>query len=444
MNKKQINTKPMSGFMELTPADQISFDKMREVIETIYSQFGFVSIDTPVMERKNILLAKAGGETAKQIYQFKKGEEDIALRFDLTIPLARYVVEHCSQLVFPFRRRHIAKVYRGERPQKGRYREFYQADIDVIGDGKLSLMNDAEIPSIIYSIFRKLDFGPFIIRLNNRKLINGLMIELGINDPSMDVMRIIDKIDKIGDVAAKESLLNLKIAPEKIEKIFSFLNIKGKTDEVISALHALSFKNNLFKVGVSELEEVVNNIRLIGVPEDYYVIDLSIARGLDYYTGTVYETTLVNYPNIGSVCSGGRYDNLADAYTDRKLPGVGISIGLTRLFFQLKEVGLITAESATTTKVLVVPMINNCVLPLKVANTLREEGLSAEVYFEKDKIAKILKYGDRIGVPFVILIGENEVSEDNVTLKNMRTGEQSKIKITNMCEYIKKELQDNM
>lgn len=435
MNKKEISTKPLPGFMELTPQNQKAFDNIKDKIQTTFEKFGFVSIDTPTIERAEVLLAKAGGETEKQIYQFKKGDKDVALRFDLTIPLARYVVENFKKLSFPFRRYQIAKVYRGEKSQKGRYREFYQCDIDIVGDEKLSLINDAEIPSVIYSIFKELNFGSFVIKINNRKLINGLLSDLNLSDKSVEILRIIDKLDKVGKEKVMEMLKEISIDETSIEKIFNFLEINGSNEYVLTELKNLSVGDNDFQNGIDELEEVINNVKLFNVPDDYIKIDLSIARGLDYYTGTVYETVLTDYPEIGSVCSGGRYDDLAQKYSDRKFPGVGISIGLTRLFSQLKDAGLVEEESPTNSKVLIISMVDDLKIPLKVANTLRQNSIATEIYFEEGKVAKKMKYADKIAVPFVILIGEDEINSNEVTVKNMETGEQEKVSVDDVVNY---------
>ena len=339
MNKVEPKTLP--GFMELLPSDQVKFNQMRETIQHSYEKFGFLPLDTPIIELSNVLLAKAGGETEKQIYRFEKGDSDLSLRFDLTVPLAKYVSEYYNELSFPFKRYQIGKVYRGERAQKGRYREFYQCDIDVIGDGELSLINDAQLPAVIYNTFKELGFDNFTIHINNRKILNGLFNALELTDVSVDVMRIIDKIDKIGNDKVREELAKINISEDKIEKIMNFILIEGNTDEKITALKGMGFDDEIFNLGLNELTQVVGYIRALGVPEDYFMIDLKIARGLDYYTGTVYETFLNDYRNIGSVCSGGRYENLAEFYTDKKLPGVGISVGLTRLFYLLNEINQI-------------------------------------------------------------------------------------------------------
>lgn len=435
MNEK-ITTKVLPGFMELLPADQIVFDRMKAVIQSTFERYGYVPLDTPVIERAEVLLAKAGGETEKQIYRFNKGDTDLALRFDLTVPLARYVSEHLREITFPFRRCHVGKVYRGESPQKGRYREFYQCDIDIIGFGSLSLMNDAEIPSVIYQVFRKLDFGPFVIRISNRKLITGLLVALGAKEQSVDVMRIIDKIEKVGKPAVEEMLKELGLAEGVTSRIFEFLEIRGSTLEIIDALRKMSIDNEQFQFGINELDSVMSNIQKLGVPLQYFGIDLSIARGLDYYTGTVYETVMTDHPNLGSVCSGGRYDNLAEKYTDNKLPGVGISIGLTRLFSQLKDAGLISAEQSTPTSVLVVPFVDDLSVPLAIASSLRNNGVPTEVYFEEAKFNKKMAYADKLGIPFVVIVGGDELSSGLYTVKNMKTREQVKVPIDRIYENV--------
>lgn len=421
---EKIPTRVLPGFMELLPADQIIFNRMLDIIRGVYEQYGFVPIDTPAIERSDVLLAKVGGETAKQIYRFMKGDNELALRFDLTVPLARYVAEHANELAFPFRRYHIAKVYRGESPQKGRYREFYQCDIDIIGNGSLSLVNDAEIPRVIYDVFTEMDVGRFLIRINNRKLITGLLNSAGVGELAVGVMRTIDKIEKVGETEVRKGLVELGLSDNAVQKIFDFLAISGNTDEVVRNLGLLGVADEKFTAGVSELAEVVKYMRALGMPDSSFAVDLSIARGLDYYTGTVYETTLVDYPGVGSVCSGGRFDNLAEKYTDKKLPGVGISIGLTRLFYQLKEAGLVKIEASTLAKVLVVPFVEDLSVPLEIATMLRQKGLSVEVYLEEGKMKKKMAYADKIGVPYVVLVGENEISSGMFAVKNMSTRQQ--------------------
>ena len=436
--KKQIKVIPrtLPGFMELKPNEQILFDQIKEKIEESYKRFGFLPLDTPILELSEVLLAKAGGETEKQIYRFTRGD-DLAMRFDLTVPLAKYVSKNYGELQFPFRRYQIGKVYRGERPQKGRFREFYQADIDIIGDGELSIMNDAEIPSIIYTTFKSLGFDDFTIRINNRKILNGLFEYLNIVELSTEIMRIIDKLEKIGKENVKLELLKLNIEEENVVKILEFISISGNNEEKIEELEKLNIKNEVFEKGLFELKEVVKYIRLFGVPEENFSIDLTIARGLDYYTGTVYETFLDNYREIGSVCSGGRYDNLAENYTDKSLPGVGIAIGVTRLFDQLNDLKLIKTEKESISDVLVISTSDDVSECLPVANTFRKEGINTEVYMNDKKMKAKFKYADKLKIPYVAIIGEDEVRENKVSLKNLVTGKQDTINIQEAVEILK-------
>ena len=436
--KKQIKVIPrtLPGFMELKPNEQILFNQIKEKIEESYKKFGFLPLDTPILELSEVLLAKAGGETEKQIYRFTRGD-DLAMRFDLTVPLAKYVSKNYGELQFPFRRYQIGKVYRGERPQKGRFREFYQADIDIIGDGELSIMNDAEIPSIIYTTFKSLGFDDFTIRINNRKILNGLFEYLNIVELSTEIMRIIDKLEKIGKENVKLELLKLNIEEEIVDKILEFISISGDNEEKIEALEKLNIKNEVFEKGLFELKEVVKYIRLFGVPEGNFSIDLTIARGLDYYTGTVYETFLDNYREIGSVCSGGRYDNLAENYTDKSLPGVGIAIGVTRLFDQLNDLKLIKTEKESISDVLVISTSDDVSECLPIANTFRKEGINTEVYMNDKKMKAKFKYADKLKIPYVAIIGEDEVKENKVSLKNLVTGKQDTINIEEAVKILK-------
>lgn len=436
--KKQIKVIPrtLPGFMELKPNEQILFNQIKEKIEESYKRFGFLPLDTPILELSEVLLAKAGGETEKQIYRFTRGD-DLAMRFDLTVPLAKYVSKNYGELQFPFRRYQIGKVYRGERPQKGRFREFYQADIDIIGDGELSIMNDAEIPSIIYTTFKSLGFDDFTIRINNRKILNGLFEYLNIVELSTEIMRIIDKLEKIGKENVKLELLKLNIEEEIVDKILEFISISGDNEEKIESLERLNIKNEVFEKGLFELKEVVKYIRLFGVPEENFNIDLTIARGLDYYTGTVYETFLDNYREIGSVCSGGRYDNLAENYTDKSLPGVGIAIGVTRLFDQLNDLKLIKTEKESISDVLVISTSDDVSECLPIANTFRKEGINTEVYMNDKKMKAKFKYADKLKIPYVAIIGEDEVKENKVSLKNLVTGKQDTINIQEAVEILK-------
>lgn len=436
--KKQIKVIPrtLPGFMELKPNEQILFNQIKEKIEESYKRFGFLPLDTPILELSEVLLAKAGGETEKQIYRFTRGD-DLAMRFDLTVPLAKYVSKNYGELQFPFRRYQIGKVYRGERPQKGRFREFYQADIDIIGDGELSIMNDAEIPSIIYTTFKNLGFDDFTILINNRKILNGLFEYLNIVELSTEIMRIIDKLEKIGKENVKLELLKLNIEEEIVDKILEFISISGNNEEKIEALEKLNIKNEVFEKGFFELKEVIKYIRLFGVPEGNFSIDLTIARGLDYYTGTVYETFLDNYREIGSVCSGGRYDNLAENYTDKSLPGVGIAIGVTRLFDQLNDLKLIKTEKESISDVLVISTSDDVSECLPIANTFRKEGINTEVYMNDKKMKAKFKYADKLKIPYVAIIGEDELKENKVSLKNLVTGKQDTINIQEAVEILK-------
>lgn len=422
MAKTEPRTLP--GFMELLPSEQILFDQMKETIEDSYKTFGFLPIDTPIIELSEVLLAKAGGETEKQIYRFNKGDTDLSLRFDLTVPLAKYVAKNYGSLSFPFRRYQIGKVYRGERAQKGRYREFYQCDIDIIGDETLDIINDAELPAVIATTFRRLGFDEFTIKINNRKILNGLYESINQTEKSVDIMRIIDKIDKIGDQAVIEELEKIEVPKESINKIMQFIKIDGTTDEKLKKLQTLGIENDTYKMGVEELGEIVKYIRLFGIKDKNFVIDLSIARGLDYYTGTVYETFLNGYRELGSVCSGGRYENLAQNYTDKKLPGVGVSIGLTRLFYKLNELNLIKAEKKSVSDILIIPMTENLQVPIQLATELRNAGVNTEIYLNDKKIKTKMKYADKLKIPYVIVIGDNEIESGKVKIKVMETGEE--------------------
>lgn len=436
MNKVEPRTLP--GFMELLPNDQVKFNIMKEKIKNSYEKFGFLPVDTPAIELADVLLAKAGGETEKQIYRFQKGEADLSLRFDHTVPLAKYVALHQGELAFPFKRYAIGKVYRGEKAQKGRYREFYQCDIDIIGEGELSIINDAQMPNIIYNTFKDLGFDNFTICINNRKILNGLFENLKLKEKTTDILRIIDKIEKIGETAVVEELDKIGVEKTACNSIIKFVTITGKTDEKIVALNKLGIENKLFKTGVEELTDVVKYLRLLGMPEEYFTVDLKIARGLDYYTGTVYETFLNEYRNIGSICSGGRYDNLAEYYTDKLLPGVGISIGLTRLYYQLSQIDQIKETKESISKILVVPMEKELTESLEIASKLRNSGINTDIYLEEAKIKKKMKYADKLKIPYVIVVGEEEIATKLLTLKDMKTGEQKKLTIEQIIDTIRK------
>ena len=432
MNKSKTEPRTLAGFMELMPNEQILFEQIKQKIEKTYQKFGFLPLDTPILELSEVLLAKAGGETEKQIYRFEKGDTDISMRFDLTVPLAKYVAKNYGNLSFPFRRYQIGKVYRGERTQKGRFREFYQCDIDIIGDGELSVINDAELPSVIYNIFKELGFDDFTIRINNRKILNGLFESLNQKENATEILRIIDKIEKIGKEAVIEELEKIEIPSAAINKIMDFIEIEGTTDEKLQKLNELNIKNEEFEKGLDELTQVVKYIRIFGIPEANFKVDLTIARGLDYYTGTVYETFLNQYRELGSVCSGGRYENLAEYYTDKQLPGVGISIGLTRLFYKLNELQLIKAEKKSIAEVLVVPMVQDLTVPIQIATDLRKKGISTEVYLNDKKIKAKMKYADKLEIPYVIVVGEDEINNGIVKIKNMKTGEEREPSIQNI------------
>ena len=425
----KVNPRTLSGFMELLPAEQMKFERMLQILRESYAVYGFTPLDTPVIESAEVLLAKGGGETEKQIYRFQKGDSDLALRFDLTVPLAKYVAANYANLSFPFRRYQIGKVYRGERAQRGRFREFYQADIDVIGDGKLDILNEAEIPAVIYSTFTKLGLTKFRIRVNNRKLLNGFYRMNGMQEKAGDIMRTVDKLDKIGPEKVKLLLIDeVKMLPCKAENVLDFMAIRGTNAEVLEALERYRGMDEVFDQGLDELNTVAKYLTDFGVPEENFAVDLTIARGLDYYTGTVYETEMTEHPEIGSVCSGGRYDNLAEYYTDRQLPGVGISIGLTRLFYVLGEQGLLSDEIVTAPcDALVLPMTEELGFAVSAATALRRAGVRTQLYAEKKKFKAKMSYADRIGVPFAVFIGEDEVKEGLLSVKDMQNGEQVKL-----------------
>ena len=450
----------MPGVMELLPLDQIAFAEMLDTVRRNYERFGFLPIETPVIEYSDVLLTKSGGETERQVYfvqstgALEKGEDkrpELALRFDLTVPLARYVAEHEHDLSFPFRRYQMQRVYRGERAQRGRFREFYQCDIDVIGKDALSIRYDAEIPAVIYSVFRDLKIGPFTIWLNNRKIMRGFFEGLGITDTEQQALalREVDKLDKRGVDYVRDTLTGegFGLSADAAKKILDFVQIRshGHVD-ALAKLDALIHDSKgqggeVFNQGIVELREVLTMIRALGVPETHYAINLSIARGLDYYTGTVYETTLNEHPQIGSICSGGRYENLASNYTKSKLPGVGISIGATRLFWQLREAKLIdTAQS--TVKVLVTQM-DEAQLPvyLELATQLRNGGIPTEVVLDGGKLAKQFKYADRAGIRFVVVLGEDEIAKGTVTVKDLRKEDQFEVARAELVRTLRVELE---
>ena len=437
-----VQPRTLSGFMELLPRQQQLMESIMSTLRETYSLYGFTPLDTPVIEASEVLLAKGGGETEKQIYRFTKGDSDLSLRFDLTVPLAKYVALHYSELAFPFRRFQIGKVYRGERAQRGRFREFYQADIDIIGDGKLDIANEAEIPAIIYQTFSKLGLKRFQIRVNNRKILNGFYAMLGLADKAGDIMRTVDKLPKIGEEKVSALLTGeLEISPEAAGEILKFITIKGGNQQVLEALEGYRGRSELFDTGLDELGTVVKYLSAFGVPEENFAVDLTIARGLDYYTGTVYETFMTEHPEIGSICSGGRYDNLAEYYTDKLLPGVGISIGLTRLFYVLNEQNMLSQEKNTApADVLVLPMTEDLSPAIALATGLRNEGVRVQLYTEQKKFKAKMNYADKVGVPYVVFLGEDEVKEGVVACKDMKTGEQTKLDFQGTLERIREGL----
>ena len=437
-----ITPRTLSGFMELLPAKQQKMERMMDILRRTYASYGFAPLDTPAIEDARILLAKGGGETEKQIYRFQKGDSDLALRFDLTVPLAKYVALHANELAFPFRRYQISKVYRGERAQRGRFREFYQADIDIIGDGKLDILNEAEIPAIIYNVFRGFGLTRFQIRVNNRKVLNGFYAMQGLTEKSGDIMRTVDKLDKIGADKVRVILMDdCGLTGEQADEILRFIAITGTNAEVIAALEGYTGRNEVFDLGLSELKAVTANLAAFGVPEANFAVDLTIARGLDYYTGTVYETTLLDHPEIGSVCSGGRYDNLAGYYTERQLPGVGISIGLTRLFYVLDEQGLLNPElPSAPADALVLPMTADPAPAIALAQQLRAAGLRVQLYGEQKKFKQKMAYCDKLGVPFAVLLGEDEMAANMCSVKNMATGQQVTLSVEDAAALIRNTL----
>ena len=442
---ERIKPRTLSGFMELLPAKQTQLERMMEILRQTYAMYGFAPLDTPAIEDAQILLAKGGGETEKQIYRFTKGDSDLALRFDLTVPLAKYVALHYNDLAFPFRRYQISKVYRGERAQRGRFREFYQADIDIIGDGKLDILNEAEIPAIIYRVFRGFGLNRFQIRVNNRKILNGFYAMQGLSEKSGEIMRTVDKLDKIGADKVRTILIDdCTLTEAQADEILKFIAITGTNAEVIAALEGYCGKNEIFDKGLEELKAVTANLAAFGVPEANFAVDLTIARGLDYYTGTVYETTLLDHPEIGSVCSGGRYDDLAGYYTDKQLPGVGISIGLTRLFYVLDEQGLLNPElPSAPADALVLPMTAEPAPAIALAEALRCAGVRVQLYGEQKKFKQKMSYADKLGVPFAVLLGEDELAQGKCSVKNMRTGEQVVLTAQEAAAHILKTLDEN-
>ena len=433
-----ITPRTLSGFMELLPGPQQQMERFLNTLRETYALYGFTPLDTPLVESAEILLAKGGGETEKQIYRFSKGDADLALRFDLTVPLAKYVALHAGELSFPFRRYQIGKVYRGERAQRGRFREFYQADIDIIGDGKLDVANEAEIPAVIYATFTRLGLERFQIRVNNRKILNGFYALQGLSEKSGDIMRTVDKLDKIGPEKVKALLMDdAALTEAQADEIMKFIAIRGSNAEVLAALEGYAGQNELFDTGLSELKTVTKYLAAFGVPETHFAVDLTIARGLDYYTGTVYETLMLDHPEIGSICSGGRYDNLAEYYTERQLPGVGISIGATRLFYVLQEQGMLNGELNTApAEVLILPMTEDLTAAGQAATFFRGCEIRTQLYTEQKKFKAKMGYADKLGIPFVAFLGEDEAAQNKISLKNMKTGEQSLLSLTEAANVI--------
>ena len=438
----KIKPPTLSGFMELPPDKQVQMDKMRAVLAETYARYGFTPLDTPAIEAAEVLLAKGGGETEKQIYRFTKGDSDLALRFDLTVPLAKYVAANYGQLTFPFRRYQIGKVWRGERAQRGRFREFYQADIDIIGDGALDILNEAEIPAIIYDTFTRLGLHRFRIRVNNRKVLNGFFAILGLSEQAGDVLRTIDKLDKIGADRVRELLTDTcGVTGENADEILRFIACPGTSADKLAFLEQYRGRNETFDTGLDELRTVVGYLPAFGVPEENFELDLTIARGLDYYTGTVYETVLLDHPEVGSICSGGRYDDLAGYYTNKSLPGVGISIGLTRLFYILQEQNMISDAVLTApADVLILPMTDDLSAAVALASELRAGGLRVQIYSEKKKFKAKIGYADKLGIPFVIFLGEDEIAQHVCALKNMATGVQEAVTSAAALETIRAEI----
>ena len=436
----KVQPRTLSGFMELLPARQAQFDRMADTLKKTYALYGFTGLDTPLIEASEVLLAKGGGETEKQIYRFMKGDTDLSLRFDLTVPLAKYVAQNYANLTFPFRRFQIGKVYRGERAQRGRFREFYQADIDIIGDGKLDISNEAEIPSIIYKAFTAMGLKRFQIRVNNRKILNGFYAMLGLTEKSGDIMRTVDKLDKIGPekVAALLTGEEIGLSAAQADEILAFIAIKGTNAEVLAALDGYRGRHELFDLGLDELNTVTKYLSAFGVPESHFAVDLTIARGLDYYTGTVYETTMLDHPEIGSICSGGRYDNLAEYYTDKQLPGVGISIGLTRLFFVLEDQGYLNDELNTApADVLILPMTEDLAPAIALATQLRGAGIRTQIHAEQKKFKQKIGYADKLAIPYAIFLGEDEINAGVAAVKDMKSGEQVKLAGEEAIAHIK-------
>lgn len=432
-----VNPSILPGFMELLPDEQVIFDKMKNIIENNFKKHGFVNLDTPLIEKEEILLSKGGGETSKQIYRIDKESTPQALRFDLTVSLARYVAMRENDLTFPFKRYQIGKVYRGERNQKGRYREFYQCDIDIIGNSKLSVINDAQLPAIMYKIFDEFGIPNITFRVNNRKLLGGFLSSKGI-DNFENVLRTIDKLEKIGIEKTKTELEGCGITQNSVEEIFEFINDRNSTVDTFNFLESLEIDSEDFRTGLLELQDLYKFMKLFGVPTENIKIDLTITRGLDYYTGNVFETVLNGYETIGSICSGGRYDNLSNNFTKNNYPGVGMSIGLTRLFYQLNEANLLdTLKSNLDEKILILPMDTDVLeYSIEVYNKLVASGILTDIYLEEAKTKKKFNFADKAKFNKVLIIGENEKNNNQVTIKNFKTGEQKLVELENIINHI--------
>ncbi|MDO5690820.1 MAG: histidine--tRNA ligase [Tissierellia bacterium] len=413
----------LPGFLELLPNDQLAFNEMKSIIERNFKKYAYLPLDTPNIEKSEVLLAKGGGETSKQVYFIDRKERDMALRFDLTVPLARYVAEHYHELAFPFRRYHIGKVYRGERNQRGRFREFYQCDIDIIGDRALDIRNDAEIPAVIFDIFKEMNFTEMTFHINNRKVLNGLLNAHGIED-FVGVLRGIDKLSKVGEETTREILLEVLGSEENIDLLMNFITYDGDNASTLSYLKGLEITDETFLTGLTELETVYEYMLHFGIPEENIKIDLSITRGLDYYTGTVYETFLDDFKSLGSVCSGGRYEDLANNYTKQVLPGVGISIGLSRLFYQLREANRVNISVKPVCDLLIIPMAGAEKYGLQVLNGMRKRGVISQIYLEQGKMKAKFSYANKLNIPYVMVLGEEEMEKSLVSLKDMHSGEQ--------------------
>lgn len=431
-----VNPSILPGFLELLPEDQKKFDKLRAIIEENFKKYGFVNLDTALIEKEEILLSKGGGETSKQIYRIAKESTAQALRFDLTVSLARFVAMHAHELNFPFRRYQIGKVYRGERNQKGRYREFYQCDIDIIGNDKLSLINDAEIPSVIYNIFKDMGFEELSFHINNRKLINGFLYSLGVADIE-SCLRTIDKLAKIGKENTCAELISQGLEGSQADKIFEFLQ-EASNEALIERAEALCCDNESFIQGLRELKDLYVNMQKFGVDKKNIKIDFSITRGLDYYTGSVFETFLNGYEAIGSVCSGGRYEDLASNFSKQKFPGIGLSIGLTRLYYQFSKAGILDELLGEKEKqVLVLPFSEADVdYAIEIVNELRKNNITSQLYGEDGKMKKKFAYADKLNVAYSLIVGENERLDRSVAVKNMSTGLQENVKIDRLIDYI--------